>query len=157
VADKKKAILLRISPELWAKLNRWAADELRSVNAQIEYILREAVRKRSGRPTDDAAAEGVFEATYPWLQQLIDALRRCGLADWAQRLEGAIGFAGTRAGMLTNLRANLEELVEEPTTLPAEARTRAQGLLRALEEAGYGRIVGEGGEEPRAGSNEESR
>ncbi len=46
--DQKKAILLRISPELWAKLNRWAADELRSVNAQIEYILRAAVQKRSG-------------------------------------------------------------------------------------------------------------
>ncbi len=51
---EKKAILLRISPELWEQLNRWAADELRSVNAQIEYMLREAVRRRGGdRPAEN--------------------------------------------------------------------------------------------------------
>jgi hypothetical protein len=44
--SNKKSILLRINPDLWNDLNRWASDELRSVNAQIEYILREAVRKR---------------------------------------------------------------------------------------------------------------
>jgi hypothetical protein len=48
MADKKKAVLLRISPELWERLNRWAADELRSVNAQIEFVLREALRKHCG-------------------------------------------------------------------------------------------------------------
>jgi hypothetical protein len=53
----KKAILLRISPELWEQLNRWAAHELRSVNAQIEYLLREAVRRRgSSRPAGDETA-----------------------------------------------------------------------------------------------------
>lgn len=46
--DKKKAILLRISPELWNALNVWARDELRSLNAQVEYVLREAVRRRRG-------------------------------------------------------------------------------------------------------------
>jgi hypothetical protein len=46
--EKKKTLLLRISPELWEDLNRWARDDLRSLNAQIEYILREAVRKRKG-------------------------------------------------------------------------------------------------------------
>jgi hypothetical protein len=51
MADKKP-ILLRISPELWESLNRWAADELRSVNAQIEYLLREAVRKQGGKKGD---------------------------------------------------------------------------------------------------------
>jgi hypothetical protein len=52
--NKKKAILLRISPELWAALQRWAADDLRSVNAQIEYVLREALRRRAGaRPERD--------------------------------------------------------------------------------------------------------
>ena len=56
--DKKKAILLRISPELWARLNRWAADELRSVNAQIEYLLREAVRKRAGGKPDETEERG---------------------------------------------------------------------------------------------------
>jgi hypothetical protein len=51
---EKKAFLLRISPELWAELNRWAGDELRSVNGQIEFVLRNAVearrRGRLGRP-----------------------------------------------------------------------------------------------------------
>jgi hypothetical protein len=56
MADARKAILLRISPELWAGLNRWAAAELRSVNAQIEYVLREALRKREGK--EDEAGEG---------------------------------------------------------------------------------------------------
>jgi hypothetical protein len=44
----RKQFLLRIDPELWNDLERWAADELRSVNAQIEWLLREAVRKRVG-------------------------------------------------------------------------------------------------------------
>jgi hypothetical protein len=44
----RKSFLLRISPELMEELNRWASDELRSVNAQIEYILRSAVQRRKG-------------------------------------------------------------------------------------------------------------
>ncbi len=44
----RKQFLLRIDPALWADVEKWAADELRSVNAQIEYLLREAVRKRMG-------------------------------------------------------------------------------------------------------------
>jgi len=44
----RKQFLLRIDPELWPELERWAADDLRSVNAQIEWLLREAVRKRKG-------------------------------------------------------------------------------------------------------------
>ena len=42
----RKQFLLRIDPDLWSELERWAADELRSVNAQVEWLLREAVRKR---------------------------------------------------------------------------------------------------------------
>ena len=42
---ERKSFLLRISPELYASLEKWAADELRSVNAQIEFLLLEAVRK----------------------------------------------------------------------------------------------------------------
>lgn len=57
MTDKKKAILLRIAPELADALHRWARDELRSVNAQIEFVLREAVRKREGRRIDDAVAD----------------------------------------------------------------------------------------------------
>lgn len=56
---EKKAILLRISPELWEHLNRWAKDELRSVNAQIEYVLREAVRKRVGKELPPATGDFV--------------------------------------------------------------------------------------------------
>ena len=47
----RKPFLLRISPELWEELQRWAADELRSVNGQIEFLLRQAVvERRRGRP-----------------------------------------------------------------------------------------------------------
>ncbi|MCX7014462.1 MAG: hypothetical protein NTW86_18250 [Candidatus Sumerlaeota bacterium] len=42
----KKPFLLRIDSELWDDLNRWAKDELRSVNGQIEFLLREAVQRR---------------------------------------------------------------------------------------------------------------
>jgi hypothetical protein len=41
----KKQVLLRLSPELWAKLAKWAEDDFRSINGQIEYVLSEAVKK----------------------------------------------------------------------------------------------------------------
>lgn len=41
----KKRFLLRIDPRLYDTLQRWASDELRSVNAQIEFLLAESVRK----------------------------------------------------------------------------------------------------------------
>jgi hypothetical protein len=44
----KKRFLLRIDEQLYAALERWASDELRSVNAQIEYLLTDAAR-RGGR------------------------------------------------------------------------------------------------------------
>jgi hypothetical protein len=47
VAERKQ-FLLRIDPGLWADLEAWAADDLRSVNGQIEFLLREAVRRRKG-------------------------------------------------------------------------------------------------------------
>ena len=56
----RKQFLLRIDPELWKQLEKWAADDLRSVNAQVEWLLREAVRQRRGtrakpnRAGDDA-------------------------------------------------------------------------------------------------------
>ena len=43
--SEKKKFLLRLDPELYDALEKWAADELRSVNAQMEYVLKEAVRK----------------------------------------------------------------------------------------------------------------
>jgi len=42
----KKSFLLRIEPRLWTELERLAAAELRSVNAQIEFLLREALERR---------------------------------------------------------------------------------------------------------------
>ncbi len=44
----RKPFLLRMDPALWEDLERWAQDELRSVNGQIEMILRQAVQKRKG-------------------------------------------------------------------------------------------------------------
>ena len=46
----KKAFLLRIDPDLWAELERLAAQELRSVNGQVEYLLREALAQRGRLP-----------------------------------------------------------------------------------------------------------
>ena len=47
LADKdKKQLLLRLSPTLWEEISRWAEDDFRSVNGQIEYLLTEAVKKR---------------------------------------------------------------------------------------------------------------
>jgi hypothetical protein len=47
MADRK-SFLLRMDPALWDDLESWAQAELRSVNGQIEYILRQAVNKRKG-------------------------------------------------------------------------------------------------------------
>jgi len=58
VADARKPFLLRLPPDLHKDLEHWAADELRSLNAQIEYILRQEVRRRKrldrDRANDDA-------------------------------------------------------------------------------------------------------
>jgi len=55
LADKKR-FLLRLEPELYRRLEQWAADELRSVNAQIEYLLRDSLVRagRVGRERPDA-------------------------------------------------------------------------------------------------------
>ncbi len=55
-AADKKAYPLRISAEILDAVQRWADDELRSVNAQIEYVLREALRK-AGRIKAQSADE----------------------------------------------------------------------------------------------------
>ena len=65
----KKAFPLRIEPALWAALERLAAAELRSVNAQVECLLREALQRRGlkldppearrrGRPPADKGEGG---------------------------------------------------------------------------------------------------
>jgi hypothetical protein len=52
-SEDRKAFLLRIDPKLWAELEAWAGDELRSVNGQIEFVLRQAVQQRRKRQLDD--------------------------------------------------------------------------------------------------------
>lgn len=43
--SEKKKFLLRLDAALYDSLEKWAADEMRSINAQMEYVLKEAVRK----------------------------------------------------------------------------------------------------------------
>ncbi len=54
----KKSFLLRVDPQLWAEIERLAAAELRSVNAQVEYLLRDALRARSGKSRSPSPAPG---------------------------------------------------------------------------------------------------
>lgn len=59
----KKAFPLRINEDIWEAVRRWSDDELRSVNAQIEYVLRDALRKAGRFPTpgdkgDDSSGDG---------------------------------------------------------------------------------------------------
>ncbi|MFA4985364.1 MAG: hypothetical protein WC712_02150 [Candidatus Brocadiia bacterium] len=48
--SERKNFVLRISNDLYGEVEAWAQQELRSVNAQIEFILRTAVEKRRGKP-----------------------------------------------------------------------------------------------------------
>lgn len=48
---KKKSFPLRLDPVVYEALERWAADEFRSVNGHIEYVLREALRKEGRLPS----------------------------------------------------------------------------------------------------------
>ena len=50
-SPEKKSFLLRIDPALWAEIERLAAAELRSVNAQVEYLLRDALHARGRDPS----------------------------------------------------------------------------------------------------------
>ena len=50
----REAFLLRTNPKVLDAIRRWARDDLRSVNAQIEYLLREAVRKCRRKVGDES-------------------------------------------------------------------------------------------------------
>lgn len=52
----KKSFPLRLDPTLYAALERWAADEFRSVNGHIEFLLREALRKEGRLPSPSRMA-----------------------------------------------------------------------------------------------------
>ena len=58
----KKAFLLRVDPAVLAAVQRWAEDDLRSVNGQIEYLLRQALAKRGVKLPAEPAAEPEGEA-----------------------------------------------------------------------------------------------
>jgi hypothetical protein len=62
---ERKAFLLRIDPEVWAELEAWAQAELRSVNGQIEFVLREALQRRRGRARKASGPAGGAEETPP--------------------------------------------------------------------------------------------
>ncbi|MGA2439758.1 MAG: Arc family DNA binding domain-containing protein [Tepidisphaeraceae bacterium] len=53
---QRKSLVLRIDPALWTEIERWAQEELRSVNGQIEYLLKRAVVAR-GRKLKEGAAD----------------------------------------------------------------------------------------------------
>jgi hypothetical protein len=48
MSEQRKGFALRISPDLYEDLRTWADSELRSVNGQIELLLRQAVQQRKG-------------------------------------------------------------------------------------------------------------
>jgi hypothetical protein len=58
VAPEKKAYPLRINAVVLEAMQRWSDDELRSLNAQIEYVLREALRKSGRIKAPDDPSEG---------------------------------------------------------------------------------------------------
>jgi len=55
---KRKAFALRIDEKTLAAMQRWANDDLRSLNAQIEFVLREALRKTGRLPRGDKPESG---------------------------------------------------------------------------------------------------
>jgi hypothetical protein len=61
--NPRKTFLLRMSPPLYESLEAWAQQEMRSVNGQIEYLLREALQKR-GRSIDEAKDETPRRSDY---------------------------------------------------------------------------------------------
>ena len=52
--SEKKAFALRLDRGVWDEIQRWSEDELRSVNSQIEVILRDAIQSRMGKKTAGA-------------------------------------------------------------------------------------------------------
>lgn len=60
----RKSFLLRIDPDVYAALEKWAADDLRSVNGQIEFLLRDALARR-GVTLPERAKNGGGEQTKP--------------------------------------------------------------------------------------------
>ncbi|MGW0431170.1 hypothetical protein ACWDV4_01270 [Micromonospora sp. NPDC003197] len=60
MAERKK-LLLRLDPQIYEAIAKWAADDLRSVNAQIEYALRQALRAAGRTPKQPPSAKSPDE------------------------------------------------------------------------------------------------
>lgn len=56
MADEEKKFLLRLPPRVFDELRRWAEQDMRSINGQIEWLLREALRQRLQRDPGEPAA-----------------------------------------------------------------------------------------------------
>jgi hypothetical protein len=54
--EGRKPFLLRIDPKLWREIEAWAQEDMRSVNGQIEFLLKQAVQRR--KKSQDAAQSG---------------------------------------------------------------------------------------------------
>ena len=54
---ERKSVLVRLRPETYEALRRWAADEFRSVNGQIDYLLHQSLRKAGRQPPRTAPEE----------------------------------------------------------------------------------------------------
>ena len=54
----KKSFLLRLDPQVWTQLERLAAADLRSVNAEVEFLLREGLKRRGVSPVSAGASPG---------------------------------------------------------------------------------------------------
>ena len=55
---ERKQYPLRIAADVWSAVQKWAADDFRSVNAQVEWILRDALRRAGRLPGQEIAEEG---------------------------------------------------------------------------------------------------
>lgn len=62
---EKKRFLLRIDPELYKVLEKWAADEFRSVNGQIEFLLKDAAKKAGRYKAERRAYTGEERPDHP--------------------------------------------------------------------------------------------
>ena len=124
---EKKSILLRIPPDLSDALSRWAADELRSLNGQIEFILREAVRRRASRLTVVSWSD-----VQPWIGRLIAALGESVPAPFTERLRRIGELAHLDDAAVTELRTTITILFEQAPNLPPDAQIIIRSLERIL-------------------------
>ncbi len=133
----RKQFPLRIDAGLWEDLEAWAADELRSVNGQIEYLLREAVRRRKGGVTtasrDDASPEKGRDMRDPRLDVLAANLLDYSLAVKAGEKVLIEGETGAEELMIALVEAAYRRGVVPFVTL-GDARLRRACLLGAKRE-----------------------